>query len=175
MRRGIDFRAHGQELGQEFRQPFRKGVKTLLLLGLLGGYLGACAPVVRVHGYLPKQAVLDTLEEGSHDQRQVERLMGSPSTTATFDDETWYYINSIHHTYAWKKPVVVSRQIVAVSFNDESKLISGVQHYSVEDGRLIAFNSDATPTKGREFTFLEQLLGNVGRVSTETFEDKADQ
>ena len=69
----------------------------------------------------------------------------------------------------------MSRQIVAVAFDQESKLITNVKRYSVEDGRIIAFNDDTTPTKGRELTFLEQHLGNVGRVSTETFEEQSDR
>lgn len=167
MRRGTDFGRFGQAVK-------RLGVSALVVTMLVPA-LGACAPVVRVHGYLPKAEDVQALKEGEMSQVEVAQRLGSPSTTATFDDEVWYYINSIHNTYAWKKPVVVSRQIVAVRFDPETKLIAGVDRYSVEDGRIIAFNPDKTPTKGRELTFLEQLLGNVGRISTDTIDDKANQ
>ena len=31
---------------------------------------------------------------------------------------------------------------------------------------MIAFNGRETPTRGRELTIIEQLLGNVGRVGS---------
>ncbi len=33
--------------------------------------------------------------------------------------------------------------------------------YSLKDGRVIAFNGRETPTRGREMTVLEQLLGSI--------------
>lgn len=163
MRRGIVFGAA--------RQDAITRSLTLFKVAVVGLVAANCAPVVKVHGYLPKAEVLESLDTEEHSQSDIERLMGSPSAVSTFDQDTWYYINSIHHTYAWKAPVVVSRQIVAVRFDKDTKMVSEVDRYSVKDGRIIAFASDRTPTKGRELSFLEQLLGNVGRVSTETFDD----
>jgi outer membrane protein assembly factor BamE (lipoprotein component of BamABCDE complex) len=157
--------------GIEFRSA-KQGLKMVLSAVALGAFVAGCAPVIRIHGYMPKAEDLAKLEEGSHSQREIERLLGSPTAVATFDNETWYYINAVRHTYAWKEPVVVNRQIVAIRFDEESKLIAGIDRYTQEDGRLIAFSSDKTPTKGRELSFLEQLLGNVGRVSTSTFDDQ---
>ena len=34
---------------------------------------------------------------------------------------------------------------------------------TLKDGKVIAYNGRETPTRGRELTILEQLLGNVGR------------
>ncbi|MND02397.1 hypothetical protein D3C83_217680 [compost metagenome] len=34
--------------------------------------------------------------------------------------------------------------------------------YTLKDGKVVAFNGRETPTRGREMTILEQLLGNVG-------------
>ena len=38
-----------------------------------------------------------------------------------------------------------------------------VNVYTLKDGKAIAFNDRETPTRGREMTVLEQLLGSVGR------------
>ena len=48
-------------------------------------------------------------------------------------------------------------------------LVSDVAEYGLEDGRVVAIADRETPTRGRELTFLEQLLGNVGRLPTEQF------
>ena len=60
------------------------------------------------------------------------------------------------------------RRIIAVTF-DENGLVSDVAEYGLEDGRVVAIADRETPTRGRELTFLEQLLGNVGRLPTEQF------
>ena len=55
------------------------------------------------------------------------------------------------------------RDVVAISFNKESEAVESVNNYTLKDGKVIAFNGRETPTRGRELTILEQLLGNVGR------------
>lgn len=102
-------------------------------------------------------------------------MMGSPSTIAAFDDNTWYYINSISHTYAWKAPVVVSRNVMEIEFDEETGMVKSVNNYDIKDGRVIAYAGDVTPTRGRELSFVEQLLGNVGQISTEDFDDQQEQ
>ena len=132
----------------------------------------ACAPVESSHGYFPRTADILTIKEGSHSERQIELMLGSPSTIGSFDDDTWYYINSKSESFAWKPPVVVSREIFAIKFDSETKMVKSVSQYTIKDGRVIAFSGDVTPTRGRELSFLEQLIGNVGRVSTERLEEE---
>jgi outer membrane protein assembly factor BamE (lipoprotein component of BamABCDE complex) len=49
---------------------------------------------------------------------------------------------------------------VAVSF-DEAEKVKTVNSYTLADGKVIALNGRVTPTRGRELTIIEQLLGNV--------------
>lgn len=133
-----------------------------------------CAPVISSHGYFPRTTDIEKLKEGSHSDREVKQMLGSPSTVAAFDEDTWYYINSKTESFAWKEPVVISRQILSIKFDSETKMVKAVSQYTIEDGRVIAFSGDVTPTRGREFSFLEQLIGNVGRVSTDRLEEERD-
>lgn len=107
------------------------------------------------------------LEEGLQTKREVRRMLGSPSTVGSFDGETWYYISSTIHTFAWRPPEVKKRSVLAVKFDDED-VVASIDRYGIKDGRIINFSNRKTPTKGKELTFLEQLFGNVGRVSTES-------
>jgi len=52
---------------------------------------------------------------------------------------------------------VLRRQILAVYFDKQNK-VTGLRHYGLEDGHVIAFESRETPARGRELTFLQQLL-----------------
>jgi hypothetical protein len=42
-------------------------------------------------------------------------------------------------------------------------MVETVNNYSLKDGKVIAYNGRETPTRGRELTVLEQILGTVGR------------
>lgn len=158
-------------------KPVTPSGKTRLLLSVavLALAIGACTPVAKNHGYLPDQTVIDILEEGLITKREVRRMLGSPSTTGSFDGETWYYITSTIEDYVWRKPAVIGREIVAVKFDSETEIIAAVAHYGLEDGRIINFSTRKTPTKGRELSFLEQLFGNVGRISADQLTDPNKQ
>jgi outer membrane protein assembly factor BamE (lipoprotein component of BamABCDE complex) len=72
---------------------------------------------------------------------------------------------------AFKQPQVISRNITAITFNKDSELVESVNNYTLKDGKVIAYNGRETPTRGRELSILEQLLGNVGRGSLAPTQD----
>ena len=90
-------------------------------------------------------------------------LLGSPSTISTFQDRKWYYIGQKSTQFAFKKPTVLERSILVVTF-DGTGYVDGKTVYGLEDGRVIDPVDRITPTEGRELTFLQQLLGNLGRL-----------
>jgi outer membrane protein assembly factor BamE (lipoprotein component of BamABCDE complex) len=57
---------------------------------------------------------------------------------------------------------VTQRTVTEITFNDAG-LVSEVRTLGLEDGQRVAMNDRETPTRGRQLTILEQLLGNVGR------------
>ena len=50
-----------------------------------------------------------------------------------------------------------------VSF-DNTGYVSEKRLYSLDDGRDITPVARVTPTEGRDFSILQQLLGNLGRL-----------
>jgi len=52
--------------------------------------------------------------------------------------------------------------ITEITFNEAGQ-VAAVRTLGLEDGQRIAMNDRETPTRGRELTVLEQLLGTVGR------------
>lgn len=139
---------------------------TLALAAVLTGSIGlaGCSKIERHRGYVPDAADLAAIEIGADNKLTVRDSLGSPSTVGTFDDDTWYYIRSRHERMAFFAEEVIDREVVAIYF-DEANQVEDIAHYGLEDGVVVSYSTRKTPTRGRELTILEQLLGNVGRAS----------
>jgi outer membrane protein assembly factor BamE (lipoprotein component of BamABCDE complex) len=129
--------------------------------------LAACAPTLVMQGYVPDEETLAGVEQGVDTKNAVVTKLGSPSTIATFDDDTWIYVNKRSEVFAFFEPTVLSQNVVAINFDPEGR-VEEIRRFTLEDGRLIDPITRKTPTQGRELGLLEQLFGNVGRFSTST-------
>jgi len=143
-------------------------MKKFLVAPLLGASLlvSGCVPQVDVHGYVPVAEDIASIGAGVSQENVLARL-GEPTTRGLEGTNTWYYISSKVRRVAFFKPKEFERQIVAVTFR--GNFVSMVEHYGLEDGRLINLNRNETVTDGRKLTFFEQFLGNVGNFSAESF------
>jgi len=130
-------------------------VSSVLLAGAIA--LVACAPVISQRGYLPDPAQEATIKTGTDTKTTVQDRLGYASTTATFNNDSWYYISATEKQVAFFTPTVLKRQVLAVYFDKQNK-VTGVRHYGLKDGHLISFESRTTPARGRETTFLQELL-----------------
>ena len=124
----------------------------------------ACGQIVDQRGHQPVPGTVEKLEVGNQGRDDVLRLMGSPSTIATFGDEVWYYISTRNETAAFLHPRVLEQRVVAVSF-DSGGRVREIKQYELKDGREVEMVARKTPTSGKELTIMEQLLGNVGKFS----------
>lgn len=136
----------------------------LLLAATLLFALAACAPTIDTRGYVPNENLISKVQAGIDDRLTVSRVLGSPSSVATFSDETWYYISRQTEQFAFFNAKVLDQRVLAVDFDDRG-FVSAIRRYTMEDGRIIDPVSRETPTLGRELGFLEQLFGNVGRFT----------
>ena len=135
--------------------------------------IGACNPVLRTHGYVATEADKpQEIDPNTDTKATVLSRLGNPSVKGTFDerdevqDETWYYITSVRQRYAYLRPLIEDRTIVAVSFNPDGQ-VQKVAEYGIEDGRYVNFSNRKTPTRGRELNALEQIFGTIGVVPTD--------
>jgi outer membrane protein assembly factor BamE (lipoprotein component of BamABCDE complex) len=137
---------------------------TALVLGAAAGLTG-CTSYTDYRGYLPRQEDVQKLQAGMT-KTEVEALLGSPSTTATvnFTGDSYYYISSVIEERGFLDPQEVDRRILAVRF-DQTDRVQSFGNYGLEDGQIVDFNTRKTPTRGREFTILQQLFQNLGRFT----------
>ena len=124
--------------------------------------LGACSPLTSYQGFQAVEANPKDVKVGVDDKTTVMDRLGSPSAVAAFDPNTWFYISQISDQIAFRLPQVKRRDVVAINFNKADNKVADVRTYGLKDGRVIAFNKRATPTRGRELSVIEQMLGNIG-------------
>jgi outer membrane protein assembly factor BamE (lipoprotein component of BamABCDE complex) len=133
--------------------------------------VSACTPTVRRHGYVPEQTPLSAIQPMVDTKSSVLEKYGNPSTSGVFDQETWYYMTNVREQLGYLQPESSARAIVAVRF-DGSGRVSEVENFTLADARNPGIVGRATPTRGRELTILEQLLGNVGRLPTDQISEQ---
>lgn len=126
----------------------------------------ACTPRVAIRGNLPDPDLLADIEVGQVGKRDVADSIGSPSSIAPFQGETWYYISERTETVAFFKPEVLERKIVIIRF-DKKGIVKEVKSLGLEAGQDINMIARVTPTAGKELTIIKQLFGNIGRFKTD--------
>jgi outer membrane protein assembly factor BamE (lipoprotein component of BamABCDE complex) len=140
--------------------------RRVLIAACAAGSLatGACAPITSYSGFQTVDA--DPAKDvalGTDTKSTVRGKLGTPSATSTFDPNVWFYMNQIKERVAFRRPRVVERQVTAIAFDKESEQVTAVNNYTLKDGRVIAYNEHETPTRGRQLSIMEQILGTVGR------------
>lgn len=124
----------------------------------------ACAPVNTYSGFSAERNNVEIAEPqvGVDTRSTVQQRFGSPSTTAVMDQDSWYYVSSVQERVAFYTPRITERQVMVVRFEGET--VSAVEKFGIERGQIVAYNDNATPTRGRELGVLEQIFGNIGRA-----------
>lgn len=125
---------------------------------------GCSTREVLMQGYVVDEQALQLVPEGSS-RDQVLLALGSPSTTATFDNEVFYYISQKRvRPVAFMRPRLVDQRVLAVYFNEEDR-VERIADYGLENGQVVDFITRTTPTGGRDATFLGQILTDTGSGS----------
>ncbi|AZN72399.1 outer membrane protein assembly factor BamE [Georhizobium profundi] len=139
----------------------RAGVAVVALSGAMV-VSGCSTSEVLKQGYVLDEDTLALVPVGSS-REQVLLSLGTPSTTATFDnDEVFYYISQTRsRPVAFMKPRLVDQRVLAVYFSSEG-MVRQIANYTLQDGRVFDLISRTTPTGGRDLTFLGQLLAGPG-------------
>ncbi len=134
------------------------------MLALVVGAVVGCGATVDQRGNLPEADKLAEIQPGTTTREQVVKILGTPSSTSVFDDKRWFYISRKTKQFAFLNPDVLDQQVYIVRF-DGNGVVASVDRKDLADGRDIEPVPGATPAPGRELTFIEQVLGNMGRFN----------
>jgi outer membrane protein assembly factor BamE (lipoprotein component of BamABCDE complex) len=145
----------------------RKAAFLAVAAGLAIGasVLGACSPIVSYQGFQTIDQKPQDVKVGADTRSTVLSKLGSPTATSTFDKDVWFYISQLRSQTSFYTPKTIKRDVVAIAFDHDTEQVKSVNTFTLQDGRVIAYNTRETPTRGREMTVLEQLIGSIGAGS----------
>lgn len=134
----------------------------LLGLAASAALVSACTPVTSFQGFQAIDAKPQDVQIGVDTRDSVRAKLGTPSVVSTFDPDVWYYISQVTENQSFYRQQLIRRDVVAISFNKGGETVAKVDDLTLKDGRVIAFDGHITPTRGRELTIIEQLIGSIG-------------
>jgi len=144
----------------------RLGIRPVLATTILVGavLLNGCLARVETRGNLPDPDLLASMQEKNVSKNEIVQILGSPSSIAMFENETWFYISERTETVAFFEPETLERQIVIMEF-DSDGILQNVAIRELKDGKDVTPVDRETPTLGNEDNMLMQFLGNLGRFN----------
>ena len=144
---------------------FRRVAAPVCALFASAVLVTGCAPSNVFQGFQAIESKPQDAKVGVDTKATVMTRLGSPSVVSTFDPNRWFYISQVTQYQSFYMPKTIRRDVIALTFNKEDEKLAKVDVLSLKDGRIIAFNGRETPTRGRELTALEQLIGSIGNGS----------
>lgn len=130
---------------------------SILLLATAG-----CTRIKDVKGYVIDNELTQEIKPGVDNKQSVAKTLGNPSVLSDFNGNTWYYVSDRTSQLAFLWPKPAKHDVIKVDFDDKGN-VTAIGRLGKD--QLVSVNpaGGATPTRGREFGFWEQLVGSIGR------------
>jgi outer membrane protein assembly factor BamE (lipoprotein component of BamABCDE complex) len=126
--------------------------------------LTGCSTTIEQRGNLPPPDEIAEIHPGKTTKEEVAKILGTPSSVGVFSDRSWYYISRRTSQFSFLDPKLLDQQVFIVDFNDQD-VVKAVDHKTLKDGKEISPVARTTPAPGRELSFLEQIVGNLGKFN----------
>ncbi len=109
----------------------------------------------------------DSLKEltlGTSTKADVTAVIGSPTAHDTFDENVWLYISEVTQDRIGNTQAELDQNVVVLRF-DNKGLLKSIDKLAKSDALPVTVVARTTPSPGTEASFLQQLLGNIGRFN----------
>jgi outer membrane protein assembly factor BamE (lipoprotein component of BamABCDE complex) len=150
-------------LGRPSNRPLT--VRRLVLISCL--LLSSCAwlmPSPQVRGNKVDPESMKELTPGTSTKADVSAIIGSPTARDTFDDNTWLYISELTQQRIGRTLGELQQEVIVLNFDDRG-VLKTVKALNKEDALPVSVIARTTASPGTEASFMQQLLGNIGRFN----------
>ena len=115
-------------------------------------------------GFVMDDALIEKVKVGM-DVQTVLSILGTPSTTSTVGNRTFYYISqTVRRRFQFQDPQVIDQRVLVIYFNKAFK-VERIANFGLQDGVIFDFISRTTPTGGEEQSFLRNLFRGVTKFN----------
>jgi len=115
------------------------------------------------HGKELTDNALSKLEVNKSTKEDVIELFGNPSTSSTFDDNTWYYMSLEKKGVSFLKPNITNQRSVRLRF--KNNLLIEIKKFNGNENKSFKFNKKETQVNGNDRTVLKDFVRNLGRYN----------
>jgi outer membrane protein assembly factor BamE (lipoprotein component of BamABCDE complex) len=131
----------------------------LLILILLS--CNGCIKTFHTSGYIFEEDELAALHKAKN-KNDLETILGTPTSTSMFGQETWYYITTRKEKTAFLEPKIIEQNIIEISFNPNNS-INRVARYTEKNANPLSLVEEYTVSKGTESNTVQKFFYNAGR------------
>lgn len=141
----------------------RSKILGLAALGAAAIAVSACSSIREPRGYIVDVTLLQSVQPGIDNEQSVIGTLGRPTFQSQYGQKTYYYVSSTTGRRPFRRPRIQEHSVLAVKFDPAGNVVSA-DFSGMDKVVYLSPDGDATPTLGKERTFLEDLFGNIGAV-----------
>jgi outer membrane protein assembly factor BamE (lipoprotein component of BamABCDE complex) len=131
---------------------------------LLLSSCGWLMPPPQVRGNKVDPESMKELTPGTSTKADVTAVIGSPTARDTFDDNTWLYISELTQQRIGRTLGELQQNVTVLTF-DEGGVLKSISKLDKADALPVSVIARTTASPGTEASFMQQLLGNIGRFN----------
>lgn len=140
--------------------------KKIITILFISAVFSACSPIVATRGNFINEHKFEKIAVNTSKRSDLIKHWGPPSAASSFDQNIWYYIGETTEQKGVFAPEVVARRVIEVKFDPKDYetviAITDIDNKAAKDIKLV---ERKTPTAGKEFTVIQQLIGNMGKYN----------
>ena len=140
---------------------FARIISVFFLLSLFG------CQSIDIRGQFVSDSAIEQINIKKPNQKELVNMIGTPTYTPDYSEDTWYYIQRSLSRKAWLTPKVLHQRIVKITFRTNQKVSKAVLLKDTHDESIIA-NSACTNTYGTEQNAIQKFVKNIGRFNQST-------
>ena len=106
-------------------------------------FLYNCQPRITNHGNFFNKENIKYIKKSKLNKAEIIEIFGTPSTTATFSDNVWYYMSQVQSEKAYFKIKNISSKILKITF-DKNKFVKEYSILTEKDSYDITISREKT-------------------------------